>query len=550
MSVFGRFKKGRQAAKEHKAGLAEKQKAEEQKPAYRHVPTHAAVDALAGAPSSWRDDDRVRIVEENRRRSAMTASGMLHDTPVHALGQNPVHSGMTRTSSTLSHVSYPSVYANPVVRLPRAHSYNGSIHPPWGDRSGEVVYSPQADDYFNPGGNLPGAYAGKGKAIERVMAGSSGRGSRTNSKAPSVVGSSSDSTSSDELEMKATRRRQAASESLSTGNNRSSLTPNTRETDSTASLPQKSEPQHAHRLHPSKTRKQVDSSANTRDRYYPPSASQRFRPSVHRSSSSSTSTIPNIPPVPSLPPMSLATPPVSHSAASSSSGRASSTSSVATYTGPSRPSVRTDGDIDFLTPTTPVNPNILGPASPAIPRPSSKASEFDFNFSTTYTSSDSESSPKPRLFSLSSTRTSEATPSPTAKSGSQQRTTTEYLAYKPPSPTTTSGSQQRSTTEYLAYKPPSVSRFDFEQDMEPSGLAYNRGKEVTNASPTPRVLPVEFDEAAFSRLPLEVPAPKPQPPPLAPQKVGKGKLTKTPQAAKPPKNSRRWSFSKSGSPAA
>ncbi|TLD30571.1 hypothetical protein PspLS_02765 [Pyricularia sp. CBS 133598] len=523
MSVFGRFKKGRQAAKEHKAGLAEKQKAEEQKPAYRHVPTHAAVDALAGAPSSWRDDDRVRIVEENRRRSAMTASGMGHDTPVHGLGQNPVHTGMTRTSSTLSHVSYPSVYANPVVRLPRAHSYNGSIHPPWGDRSGEVVYSARTDDYFNAGGNPPVAYTGKGKAIERVMAGSSGRGSRTNSK---VVGSSSDSTSSDELEMKATRRRQAAPESHSTRNNRSSLTPSTRETDPNASLSHKSEQQYTHRLHPSKGRKQVDSSANAKDRYYPPSASQRFRPSAHRSAGSSTSTIPNIPPVPSLSPTSLATQPVSHSAASSSSGRASSTSSVATFTGPSRPSVRADGDIE--SPTSPITPNIIAPASPAIPRPSSKASEFDFNFSTTFTSSDSESSPKPRAFSLSSTRTPEATPSPTP----------------------TSGSKLRNTTEYLAYKPPSVTRFDFEQDMAPPNVTNDCGKDLAKASHTPKVLPVDFDEATFSRLPLEEPAPKPQPPPSAPQKVGKGKLTKAPQVAKPPKASRRWSFSKSGSPVA
>ncbi|TLS30294.1 hypothetical protein PpBr36_02968 [Pyricularia pennisetigena] len=517
MSVFGRFKKGRQAAKEHKAGLAEKQKAEEQKPAYRHVPTHAAIDALAGAPSSWRDDDRVRIVEENRRRSAMTASGTGHDTPVHGLAQNPVHTGMTRTSSTLSHVSYPSVYANPVVRLPRAHSYNGSIHPPWGDRSGEVVYSPRPDDYFNPDGNLPVAYAGKGKAIERVRAGSS---------APSVVGSSSDSTSSDELEMKATRRRQAASESHSVGNNRSSLPLSTRDTDSTASLPHKSDLQQTHRLHPSKGRKQVDSSANTRDRYYPPSASQRFRPTAHRSASSPTSTIPNIPPVPSLPPMNLIPPPVSHSAASSSSGRPSSISSVATNTGPSRPSVRTDADIE--SPTSPITTNILTPASPAIPRPSSKASEFDFNFSTTYTSSDSESSPKPRAFSLSSKRTPQATPSPTA----------------------TSGSQLRTTTEYIAYKPPSVPRFDFEQEMAPSNLICDGSNDPPTASPTPRVLPVDFDEAAFSRLPLEVPAPEPQPPPSAPQKVGKGKLTKTPQVVRPPKASRRWSLSKSGPPVA
>lgn len=34
--------------------------------------------------------------------------------------------------------------------------------------------------------------------------------------------------------------------------------------------------------------------------------------------------------------------------------------------------------------------------------------------------------------------------------------------------------------------------------MAPSRVAYDREEDLAKASPTPRVLPVDFDEAAFS----------------------------------------------------
>jgi hypothetical protein len=81
---------------------------------YKHVPTHAAVDALSGAPSSWKHEDRPKIKEHHKRRSQMVIS---------------------RTGSSLSTVSYMNAAAGPssIPPLPRNSSYN-SYNPTWFDR--------------------------------------------------------------------------------------------------------------------------------------------------------------------------------------------------------------------------------------------------------------------------------------------------------------------------------------------------------------------------------------------------------------------------------
>jgi hypothetical protein len=150
MSVFSIIKRGREQAKEHNAKQAERVKEESVKLPYRHVPTHAAVDALATAPASWKHDDRSKIREQNRRRSAMAASA-------HGNG------GLPRVGSSLTHVSYPSVYATPVVPLPKNYSYN-SIPSSWRERMAstpEAAEGMEGTDYFTH----PGDYKGKGKEV-------------------------------------------------------------------------------------------------------------------------------------------------------------------------------------------------------------------------------------------------------------------------------------------------------------------------------------------------------------------------------------------------
>ncbi|KAJ8126818.1 hypothetical protein O1611_g6820 [Lasiodiplodia mahajangana] len=145
MSVFSIIKRGRAQAKEHSAKQADKDKSEAVKLPYKHVPTHAATDALATAPASWKHDDRSKIREQNRRRSAMAANGS--------------HGGLPRVGSTLSHVSYPSVYANPVVPLPKNYSYS-SIPSSWRERMASTPEASEEADYFSPRD-----YKGKGKEI-------------------------------------------------------------------------------------------------------------------------------------------------------------------------------------------------------------------------------------------------------------------------------------------------------------------------------------------------------------------------------------------------
>ncbi|CZR63928.1 uncharacterized protein PAC_13825 [Phialocephala subalpina] len=120
MSVFSKIARSRKAAKEHKNKVAEKDKEPEVavKAPYKHTPTHAAVDALSGAPSTWNAEDRPKIKEHHKRRSEMVIS---------------------RTGSSLSHMSYAGSSTN-IPPLPRNSSYS-SYNPTWFDRGGDVYHS-------------------------------------------------------------------------------------------------------------------------------------------------------------------------------------------------------------------------------------------------------------------------------------------------------------------------------------------------------------------------------------------------------------------------
>ncbi|KAK0718286.1 hypothetical protein B0T26DRAFT_647463 [Lasiosphaeria miniovina] len=297
MSVFSLIKRGRQAAKEHSAKQAEKQKQEADKPPYRHVPRHAAIDAMSGGPATWREVDRERIQEQNRRRSIMTANGVGMGgmggmmTPVHAVG-------LPRLNSSLSHVSYPSAYASPVVHIPRNYSYSG-VPSGWGTQPSELNYHPV--DFAN----MPS----KGKEVERLVA-DSGAPSRSSSRlsngrspveGPAVstdntnspVDSSGNSTSSqDDLEMKTVKH------TLSSN-------PTTR-----AKTPKRplSETDSVHRLHPGHSRRLSDTSRQVM--------------------STTSLAAAGIPPVPALPPLQLGSPLPTSGVSSSATSIASSTTVV------------------------------------------------------------------------------------------------------------------------------------------------------------------------------------------------------------------------------
>lgn len=161
MSIFSSLKKSRQQAKDHKSKVAEQKKKEDVNAPYKHVPTHAASDAFASAPPSYREDDRPRIVEQNRRRSAMAASGHHMNMP-----------GVPRVGSSLSHVTYPGHEAHPVPPLPRAYSYAGVSPYAGGSRENrDPAMSAPDMAYFNQtslkGKEVPRTFAGETQAFSK-----------------------------------------------------------------------------------------------------------------------------------------------------------------------------------------------------------------------------------------------------------------------------------------------------------------------------------------------------------------------------------------------
>jgi hypothetical protein len=121
MSVFSKLKLSKRAADEHKAAAAASNQGEEApvvKEKYKHIPTHAAFDALSGAPSSWKHEDKPKIMEHNKRRSQM--------------------SSLSRNGSTLTFHATPSEDIPAVPSLPRNASYS-SFNPTWSNRGDHSV---------------------------------------------------------------------------------------------------------------------------------------------------------------------------------------------------------------------------------------------------------------------------------------------------------------------------------------------------------------------------------------------------------------------------
>jgi hypothetical protein len=117
MSIFSRLKNSKKAAKEHKAKASQQIAVEEiPKTPYKHVPTHAAVDALSGAPSSWKHEDRPKIIEHHKRRSMMS---------IGRAGSSLSTRTWTESNASSSTPAIPSLLRNP--------SYN-AYEPTWNDR--------------------------------------------------------------------------------------------------------------------------------------------------------------------------------------------------------------------------------------------------------------------------------------------------------------------------------------------------------------------------------------------------------------------------------
>lgn len=101
MSIISKLKGAKKAADDHKA----KNEAQENKPApasapYRHVPTHAATDAMTSSPGDWKSSD---IAYQNKARLSRIGSDYsTRPSTSHSTSSRPSRPGFNRANSDSS----------------------------------------------------------------------------------------------------------------------------------------------------------------------------------------------------------------------------------------------------------------------------------------------------------------------------------------------------------------------------------------------------------------------------------------------------------------
>lgn len=121
MSIFSKLRNAKKAADKHKGEKA----ADEVKPVtpYRHIPTHAAIDALSGAPSSWQLEDRASIRYQNQKRRSEMALSRNYSGLSQATSLN---TSINRNSSYNSSASAGSRGSRPRIETRRSQTgYHG-----------------------------------------------------------------------------------------------------------------------------------------------------------------------------------------------------------------------------------------------------------------------------------------------------------------------------------------------------------------------------------------------------------------------------------------
>ena len=101
MSIFSKIKGAKKAAKDHEQAQQGPAPETVDKPIpYKHVPTHAAIDAMAGAPASYREADRAEIKATNeKRRSMITQNSSAMSTTLNtSLNRNSSYASTANTS--------------------------------------------------------------------------------------------------------------------------------------------------------------------------------------------------------------------------------------------------------------------------------------------------------------------------------------------------------------------------------------------------------------------------------------------------------------------
>ena len=120
MSIFAKIKSSKKAAEEHKAQKAASDAAEAAKPApapYRHVPKHAAQDAISGTPGMT---DKQAIREANKQRSMYAGRDNFYSSASPSLSRLGSEAGSIRGANTAGN-SRSSSRVRPPLQDRRSH---------------------------------------------------------------------------------------------------------------------------------------------------------------------------------------------------------------------------------------------------------------------------------------------------------------------------------------------------------------------------------------------------------------------------------------------
>lgn len=118
MSIFSKIRGANKAAKEHKKAKTPDPALANATPVpYRHVPTHAAIDAMLGAPSSWKEVDRSAIKAQNQRKSLMPKSDSSTSASLHRSHSHGFHNSYQPSTN------YGSEYGMELGQLGPRRSY-------------------------------------------------------------------------------------------------------------------------------------------------------------------------------------------------------------------------------------------------------------------------------------------------------------------------------------------------------------------------------------------------------------------------------------------
>lgn len=129
MSIFSKVKNAKKAAEEHKRASSQAQAEIKPPTRYKHIPTHAAQDALSCAPTSWSvEESRAKISAAHRRKSDLSRkSNFVRTSSEPAMASRDyIH----RTESDLSIDSVITKQRHSSYQSPSPYTYSGYIPPP------------------------------------------------------------------------------------------------------------------------------------------------------------------------------------------------------------------------------------------------------------------------------------------------------------------------------------------------------------------------------------------------------------------------------------